>query len=182
MKIFGIGLNKTGTTSLGHYFQNMGYLSYCNWTAKMLRMALNNDPEMYEIIDKFDVFQDWPWPIIYKRLYNKYSDAKFILTLRNTPEEWFISFCNHSHKMGRQITRKIIYGYDYPSEENKKEHIEFYNNHNNDVIEFFKNKKNKKDKLLILKTNDINKEQKICDFIKIPYNNIKYPHSNKGNY
>ena len=28
-KIFGIGLNKTGTTSIGYYFKQLGYKHYC---------------------------------------------------------------------------------------------------------------------------------------------------------
>ena len=51
-KIFGIGLNKTGLTSLGNY--NL----YCSPTYENIVKAKNNINEIYEIADNFEIFED----------------------------------------------------------------------------------------------------------------------------
>ena len=72
-----------------------------------------------------------------------------------------------------------VYGHYDPNESNKIDHITIYNNHNTDVINFFK--ENNQDRLLILSTDDSNKEEKIYNFIDKD-NYIKYPHENKGKW
>lgn len=61
------------------------------------------------------------------------------------------------------------------------EHLEIYEKHNRDVINFFQ--ENDSNRLLVLSTHDSNKEKKIYNFINKFYdkdNYIKYPHANKS--
>lgn len=179
-KIFGIGLNKTGTSSLGKYFKSLGYNLYCNPSYNNILKAKNEINEIYKIVDKFDVFEDWPWPLIYKELYNKYPRSKFILTIRGNAEEWFDSLFRHSKRTGHTKQRLFVYGHYNPDKNNKIDHVNIYNNHYKNVINFFK--KNNPYRLLILSTNDLDKEKKIYKFIGINYNKnnyIKYSHQNK---
>ena len=174
-KIFGIGLNKTGLTSLGNY--NL----YCSPTYENIVKAKNNINEIYEIADNFEIFEDQPWPLIFKELYYKYPESKFILTIRKNDEEWFDSLVRNSQKKGPTKQSLEVYGYYDPNESNKLDHLIIYKNHNSDVINFFK--KNNPNKLLILSTDDFNKEEKIYNFLEKDFdkdNYIKYPHSNKG--
>lgn len=180
-KIFGIGLNKTGTTSIGKYFEKLGYKHYCGCSYDNIVKAKNNINEIYKIADKFEFFEDWPWPLIFKKLYTKYPKSKFILTIRKNEEEWFDSLLRHSKRNPSTKQRLEIYGHYDPNETNKIDHITFYNNHNTDVLNFFK--ENNPDRLLILSTDDSNKEEKIYNFIDKFFdkdNYIKYPHKNKG--
>ena len=76
--------------------------------------------------------------------------------------------------------RKMIYGHYDATLENKIDHINIYNKHFKEIVDFFKERDNTR--LLILNTKDINKENKICDFINIKFNinnYIKFPHYHK---
>lgn len=86
----------------------------------------------------------------------------------------------HSKIFHSTPQRLIVYGHYNPNESNKIDHINIYKNHNTEVINFFK--ENNQNRLLILSTDDLNKESKIYNFIDKYYdkdNYIKYPHSNK---
>lgn len=178
LKIFGIGLNKTGTTSLGKYFKAMGKKLL---SRPKLLLNFRSIYSIQKLIEENDVFEDWPFPLYYKDLYLLYPNAKFILTLRKDEEEWFNSLRKHSERTGPKPQRKIAYGYFMATEKNKKEHINFYKKHKREVIEFF-NKYDRK-KLLILKTDSLHKEKKIHDFLEIEFdatNYTPYPHENKS--
>jgi hypothetical protein len=185
-KIFGIGLNKTGTSSLGDYFELLGYKLYCRPTSKNIEIAKRNPEYFDKIINEHQVFEDWPWalPSLYKYIYNKYPTSKFILTMRENEEKWFDSLYRHSQRTGPTEQRKQIYGYHDPepkNNDNKQQHIKIYMKHYENVINFFNNS-NGNSRLLILYVNDENKEKKIHEFINRPfnkYNFIKYPHSNR---
>ena len=182
-KIFGIGLNKTGTSSLGDYFELLGYKLYCKPTSKNIDIAKKNPEYFDKIIENYHVFEDWPFPLIYKYIYEKYPTSKFILTMREDNEKWFDSLFRHSKRTGPTEQRKKIYGYHDPEPtniNNKKTHIDIYNKHFDNVKKFFQDRDNSR--LLILYVDDKDKEQKIHEFINIPfnkYNYIKYPHSNR---
>ncbi len=88
-KVFGIGLNKTGTKTLGACLVHFGY-NHKSVDAPAFELYKKGDLNgLFEIIDKYDSFEDWPWPLIYKEIDEKFRDSKFILTTRKTPEIWF---------------------------------------------------------------------------------------------
>jgi len=76
-RIFGVGLARTGTTSLAKALQQLGYK-----TAHAV-------PE--QLIDGFDAVVDAPIPSLYKFLDLRYPGSKFILTVRS-PGAWLASF------------------------------------------------------------------------------------------
>ena len=85
-KVFGIGFHKTAPTSLAKALSYLGYrVTGPNWVdnpnplEKVCKMA-------FELANKFDAFQDNPWPILYKELDRKFPGSKFILTLRPSDE------------------------------------------------------------------------------------------------
>jgi len=182
-KVFGIGLNKTGTSSLGAYFERLGYYhSFETYSSRKLNRFLKDENYLFKEASRFDMHEDWPWAFVYEKIFYRFSDAKFILTLRETPEKWFNSLLNTTIRHGPNPQNLIFYGSEAIKPEMKKRLIEQYNNHTKKVINFFENN-NAMDKLLILKTNDIDKEEKICSFLGIQFNpKIKYPHMNKGVY
>lgn len=180
-KIFGIGLNKTGTTSFGKYFEMLGYKHYCKPTYDNIIKSKNKMGDIFKIADEFEVFEDWPWPLIFKELYYKYPKSKFVLTIRKNKNEWFDSLVRHSKKFPSTKQRLEIYGYYNPNECNKMAHLEIYEKHNTDIINFFQ--ENDSNRLLVLSTHDSYKEKKIYNFINKFYNKdnyIKYPHINKS--
>jgi|694.fasta_scaffold13169_11 hypothetical protein len=187
-KIFGIGLNKTGTSSLGRFFEKCGYKMHEDYSCIKINMALdlqhniNMDKAtlLLDIADNYDVFEDWPWPLIYKQCLERYPDSKFVLTIRSDAEEWFRSLYYHCKKLGPTKQIKSVYGHYTPNHETKKDFIEYYKRHNAKAVEFFKDKPGK---LLILSTDtDDSKKSnilaKFCDLDKL--SKISYPNANKN--
>lgn len=180
-KVFGIGLNRTGSTSLGIYFQKLGYKHCFEWfSSQQLKKMLTDDSYLKRKMNPFEMHEDWPTALVYDKLTEWYPDAKFILTLRETPEQWFASLKNTSRQeeSPHNKTKELIYGYGVITDEHKYELIERYKKHVEDVKAFFK----ETDKLLILKTSDKDKEDKICNFLGITNPGVHFPHGQKRQY
>ena len=76
MKIFGIGIHRTGTSSLNQALQMLGY--------KSVHTLLDIYPTIdTKLIEKYDSLTDFPIPLLYKQLDILYPNAKFILTTRD---------------------------------------------------------------------------------------------------
>ena len=86
MKVFGIGLNRTGTSTLGACFNHFGFNHLSLDRNSFENYKKQDFHSIYNRIEKFDSFEDWPWPLIYKEIDKRFPDSKFILTLRKTPE------------------------------------------------------------------------------------------------
>lgn len=173
-KIFCIGFHKTGTTSLAVVLSTLGYrvtgpngVQNPNIDKNVLAMA-------YELVDQYDAFQDNPWPIIYKQLDVKYPGSKFVLTLRDSGS-WIRSQVRH---FGRKETpmRKWIYGVGCP-EGNEDVYIKRFEDHNKEVIEYFKDRS---EDLLILNLAKGDGWEKLCPFLRVDIPNISFPHANKA--
>jgi len=133
-KIFGLGLSKTGTTTLGACFAQLGF-RHLLWRADLVEAWCNGDLDpIYDKIERYDTFEDLPFPFIYKELADRYPDARFILTVRSTPEKWLESFTKHAMRIDRDSKlRKRIYGVGYP--QNSPERYQaFYERHNREVL------------------------------------------------
>jgi hypothetical protein len=174
-KVFGIGLNKTGTKTLQYCFKEFGY-SYKSHDLDMLTAYRDrNWSHIFNTIDKFDSFEDWPYPLIYKELAQKYPGAKFILTTRINEDIWFESLKKHSHRTGPTEQRKIAYGYQMP-EENEAHHKSIYTNHNKEVREFFSGNPFR---FLEVCWENGDGWEKICKFLDQPVPSKPFPHENK---
>ncbi len=183
-KVFGIGLNRTGSSSLGRYFQMLGYMhSFETYSVHKIERMINDKKYLKKIMDRFEMHEDWPNAMVYKELAEMYPNAKFILTIRESADKWFNSLLNTSieeqkySNTGNNV-KKLIYGYSIINEEQRAELVSFYNKHNSEVQDYFKGT----GRLLILSTGDSEKEKLICDFLGIPISSFNYPHSQKRNY
>ena len=136
MKIFGIGLNKTGTTTLDECGKKLGYrVKGCD--RDLLSDFRAGDLQHFEdVISSYDLFQDWPWPLMYKYLDHAYPGSKFILTTRITDIVWLESLKKHSMRTGLRHCRLMAYGYEYPHQ-NESAFLDQYNSHNKEVREYF---------------------------------------------
>jgi hypothetical protein len=173
-KIFCIGFHKTGTTSLDVALKNLGY--------RVTGPNGVDDPDIeknvldmaYELVEKYDAFQDNPWPIIYKQLDVKYPGSKFILTLRD-PDSWIKS---QVKQFGHKETpmRKWIYGVGYP-EGNEDIYIKRFKQHNIEVQEYFKDRP---EDLLVMDFSKGDGWEKLCPFLGVDIPKISFPHANKS--
>ncbi|WP_452226407.1 sulfotransferase family protein [Lacinutrix cladophorae] len=139
-KVFILGFQKTGTTSLEHALQHLGYRVYGG--DKNLMKILDTEA-LKAYIEKtlapWDAAQDMPWPLFYKELYAVYPDAKFILTIRDT-KKWIRSVVTYFASIRIPLHQKI---YGVPCAEGyENRYIELYEQSNKEIIAFFKDKPN----------------------------------------
>ncbi len=180
-KVFCIGLGKTGTSSLAKALELMGFhvgrrlkIFQKHFPNLDLIEAINskNYEPIVEITQKFDAFVDNPWPLLYRELYNKYPNAKFILTTRNE-DDWLSSAQNYFGK-SRSKFRGLIYG-EERIVNNQEQYLDVYRQHNQEVVSFFRGKK---DSLLVLPLESKNKWVLLKGFLDRETPQIPYPHSN----
>ena len=177
MKVIGVGLNKTGTKTLRAYLQEMGFKHHTYDLPLFKEYRKGNFDSIFKVMDEYDSFEDWPWPLMYKEIDKKYKDAKFILTTRKNPETWYKSLCKMSVRMGPMSDfEKYIYGYSMPHGK-KKEHIDYYNKHNQEVEEYFKDRP---EKLLKICFGPEDSGKRIAEFLNKPEVTLANSHRNKS--
>lgn len=97
-KIFGIGLNKTGTSSLHHALERLGYVSlhYAGpKRAALIKRAINEGKPLLHYIDpRYDAFSDTPVTYYFDLADVQYPGSRFILTVRDL-DAWLDSRRRH---------------------------------------------------------------------------------------
>lgn len=202
-KIFCIGSGKTGTTSLEQALINFGYDLGPQARAEMLTSECYNRDfdRLIRFCKLHEAFQDAPfcWSDYYKVLDQAFPDSKFILTIRDSGEQWFNSLTNFHGKnfssssslpsvedlknskygyLGMAYDNYVCF-YNYPQTPlyDKDAYIKIYEDRNNEIIEYFKDRP---DQLLILNVSDETAYTDLGRFlnIKIPAGR-KFPWYNK---
>ena len=174
-KVFGIGFHKTGTTSLAGALKQLGYTVTGPDGAHNINIASEADKMVFELAEKFDAFQDNPWPIFYKELDKKHPGSKFILTMRPT-KKWIHSLTKHFGTKNTPM-REWIYGssHGHPTG-NEQIYIERYEKHNKEVLEYFKDRPND---LLVFNLTEGDDWEKLCSFLNEPLQTTPFPHKNR---
>ena len=201
-KIFGIGANKTGTTSLAFAMEQLGYQIGIQKTAEKFfyDWSQRNFKRLIRYCRTAEFFQDVPFslPYTYIALDQAYPKSKFILTIRDSSEQWYQSITNFHAKLwglnGRIPTKKdlqnatyiykgrpwdgIRYVYNTPDDDpyQKDQLIKFYENHNNSILKYFENRKND---LLVLNVADPYSYEKLGNFLGKKIENKSFPWLNK---
>ncbi len=200
-KIFCIGQNKTGTTSLKKFFQDHGFKVGDQPTAELMMddyIARNWKP-ILKYCETAEVFQDVPFSndYLYVLLDHHFPNAKFILTERDSPEQWYNSITKFHAKLfgkdGRVPTKEDLQKATYRDKGlvwkvfnekfgevegdiyNKKHLIRRYNERNKQMKHYFKNKSN----FLVVNLSQPDAIQQLADFIKITPKYKEMPWENK---
>ena len=174
-KIFGIGFHKTGTSSLAAALSQLGYRVTGPQEELNPTTTQHHYEKTFKLVDEHDAFQDNPWPILYKELDQKYPGSKFILTLRST-DSWIKSVVRHFGTNSSPM-REWIYGIGYPKG-NEAIYIARYEQHNKDVLNYFKDRS---DDLLVLRITEGEGWQNLCSFLDRESPETDFPHLNKAN-
>jgi hypothetical protein len=177
-KVFGIGFHKTGTTTLDLALKELGYNTSPVRTDLVKSLAKNNFNPTFAVAREFDAFQDNPWPMLYKKMFEEFPKSKFVLTLR-LEEKWMASILN---SFGGKSTamREWIYGKgNGDPEQNESVFLEKYRRHNEGVVEFFQDKK---DTLLVIDWEATNGWTELCSFLNQAIPAAEFPHANRGQY
>ena len=202
VKYFCIGRNKTGTTSLKRAFEDLGYPVGDQRKAEILTGKHYFEGDFPSIVDyckTAQVFQDVPfsYPETYKHLDNAYPGSKFILTIRDSPEQWYRSITRFHAKMfgenGRVPTVDdlksapyVVPGFMYnvirvhgTSDENpydKEVMVAHYERYNREVIEYFKDRT---DDLLVINVSEKGAYQKFAHFLRVDSPFDDFPWENR---
>lgn len=160
-KVFVIGFQKTGTTSLEHALKYLGYRVY-GGDKNIMKFTelecLNN--YIKETLVNWDAVQDMPWPMFYKELYDLYPNAKFILTIRDQ-KKWIRSVVTYFASIRIPLHQKI---YGVPcAEGHEHRYLEIYTENNEKIIKFFSDKPN----FLIMEMGKNFNYKTLCNFLDI---------------
>lgn len=181
VKIFGIGLNKTGTTTLAKCLAELGFQDHVSVRRDLLgKYREGRLNEIFSVVDAHQTFEDWPWPLMYKELFFRYGEnGRYVLTKRRTPQVWLDSLKRHSLRtpIGKHC-RLLAYGYNYPHGV-EGYHLGFYEEHNRDVRNFFKYH-GAEHLLLEISFDSGDGWSELCGFLGMPSPSELLPHENKG--
>ena len=178
-KVFGIGLNKTGTSSLKRALITLGY-NHCTMRGQMTYKFFNNNfNQIFKTVEEFDSFEDWPWPLMYRQVFEKYGEtARYVLTRRRSADAWLESLKAHTLITNPYNNpRKKIFGFDYPHGAEAR-HIAFYESHLAEVRKYFADQ-GAAHVLCEVCWEDGDGWVEICDFLEEPLPDIPFPHVNR---
>lgn len=187
-KIFCIGSNKTGTTSLSRALSILGYNVAPIWpvfsrdTGILEAYFANDYTKLNAIIDKYDAFKDRPWNHgdFYKYLDMQYPKSRFILTIRDT-ESWISSYRAFAIKIGlknRWFYKKVSQAC-YGNEDFLADEISMarhYETRNDGIVQYFSGQNSR---FLTIDLEDINKMEKLSNFLNKSIPLRQYPHLNR---
>lgn len=197
-KVFCIGQNKTGTTTIEAVLKGFGYKMGNQVQGELLLESWYQRD--FKSIAKYcktaEAFQDIPFslPYTYQYLDMVFKDAKFILTERDSVEQWYESLTKFHSKLwadGNRIPnstdlkqakyRQLGYAhkfmkYVYSTEDNEpyeasilKQH---YTNYNENVKDYFKSRENK---LIVLNVSKDDDFKRLCSFLNVETTLDKFP-------
>lgn len=180
-KVIGLGLNKTGTTTLARCLAILGYQRPLSCRPDLLAAFRHGQLEpALAAIEDCGYCEDWPYPLMYREIFERFGDrARYVLTRRRDAGRWLDSLKRHALRTNPDRNcRRLAYGYDYPHGA-EAHHLRFYEQHNRSVVEFFEQRGARH--LLLEVTWDAGDGwQVLCGFLGEPVPDSAFPHENKG--
>lgn len=184
-KIFVIGFNKTGTTSIHAALLEFDLILGHQRTAERLLddMIAKRYESLYDYCQTAEAFQDVPFscPDIYKLLDKKYPNSKFILTVRDSADQWYNSLTKFHGKLwgqkGAIPTQKDLAKATYiykgaplnalnyifgRADYDPTSYKATYEKHNSEVQAYFKERSND---LLVINVSEKESYQQLCQFV-----------------
>lgn len=175
-KVFGIGLNKTGTTTLGQCLQHFGY-RHATSNLELTRSVARHELEtVLRFAEEYDSFEDWPWPLIFRELDARFPGSKFILTVRRSPDAWLRSLQKHALLTGPTEFRQLAYGFAVP-DGHEAEHLAVYERHNREVRAYFATRPGD---FLEVCWEAGDGWRQLADFLGHPVPDVPLPHANRS--
>ena len=178
-KIFGVGLSKTGTTSLYAALTILGYRAGTFRDMRKIKLTewVKGDFSHDYLMD-FDAVTDLPISFYFRELDARYPGSKFILTVRDV-ESWLVSIerqftAKPDPKRFSRDTRMIAYGF---SVFNREAFARRFGDHNREVREHFHDRP---DQLLVVDFFQGDGWEEICEFLGKPIPGEPFPNVKPG--
>ncbi len=203
-KVFCIGRNKTGTTSLEQLLRQFGFHMGPQAAGEKLMEDWGRG-EFRRIIRlarfRGEAFQDLPFslPGTYKALDAAFPEAKFILTVRDSPEQWYQSNLRYQTKLfgvdgnapTKQDLQRATYVrpgaawrihellYDPPENDlyNQAQMMDSYIQHNKEIQRHFADRP---EQLLVVNVRDANAVSRIKAFLGVDSDVESMPWENRS--
>ncbi|MGH1424001.1 MAG: sulfotransferase family protein [Pseudooceanicola sp.] len=176
-KVFCIGFQKTGTTSMESALQVLGltvasvygkHIPLDQFRREYVAMGLARAAEV-------DAVQDMPWPLLFKDLDAAFPGAKFILTTRDE-DAWWASILGH-FGANPHMFQQLTYGEDAGAPlGNETRYREVYRRHNAAVRAYFADRP---DDLLELDFSHPVGWGRLCAFLGLEEPDQPFPRSNQ---
>lgn len=181
-KVCGIGMHKTGTSSLAVALYTLGYYVGGFGDVDVDYHALGRldrtqgHPIVWRAIEKtieeHDAVQDTPFWIFFRELDEALPGARFILTTRDR-DKWIGSVQTHFGKRANLWDKWIFQGHN--SVDNPEVYLDEYDRHMTGVAEHFADRP---DDLLTLRVEEKLTWAPICDFLGLETPTYPFPRSN----
>jgi len=202
-KVFCVGLNKTGTTSWTAAMADLGYVVGNERAAEILfdDWVEGNHSRIIKFCATGEVFQDVPFslPGSFRVLDQAFPGSKFVLTVRDSAEQWYDSVTSFHAKIWSRTGRcppsamdlaeaDYIYRgwparfcrevFKTPTEApyERSRLLEFYKGYNREVVEYFAERPERFLKVNVAKKGAF---KKLCGFLGQPYSGGEFPWKNK---
>jgi hypothetical protein len=203
-KVFCIGRNKTGTTSLAVALRFLGYRVAPQGPAELLTedWARRDFRRLVRFCRRHEAFQDIPFSLdfTFVALDQAYPGSKFILSVRDSAEQWFDSFVRFQTQLlgldhpptaqdlaafeyRREARRRgelwrrhqLIYGADEKHLYDPALYQNHYERHNDDIRLYFRHRPAD---LLELNLARPDSMERLCRFLEVPYSGQPMPREN----
>lgn len=191
MKIFGIGLSRTGTTSLSEALKILGFKTVHFNIDQESRIEIYKGNFKNKSTEEHDAIIDTPMCNYYKEYDLLYPNSKFIFTKRNI-KTWlnscktFFKVRNEQDKFKFNLTRNFISDINWTAYANIATYgIKFYNeerfknvyiDHLKEIKDYFKNRESD---ILYIDICDGEGWEKLCPFLNKKKPLMDFPHENK---
>lgn len=199
-KVFVIGSNKTGTTSLGVALKQLGFRLGNQLAAEKLLddWAQRDFRRLIRYCRSADAFQDIPFSLDYtfQAMDAAFPGSKFILSVRDDATQWYQSLTRF-HAKRRGLDRpptaeelkadpyvwpgfmwhasQLMYGIDESSVWDEEKYKAFYVKHIDAVQDYFKHRPND---LLVINLAESESMKKLCVFLNVPISKESMPKLN----
>lgn len=181
LKLFGIGLSKTGTTSLATALRLLGYRTIHYPQDPVTARQLMTGDFRLRILEDHDAALDTPIVPFYRDLDRAYPGSKFILTIRRK-EDWLRSVESWwqqqpiwwDEETARCYFRAAVYGCIHF---HRERFSDVYDTHLENVQQYFRNRSHD---LLILDICGGQGWDELCSFLDRPVPEALFPHQNKA--
>lgn len=200
-KIFCIGAGKTGTTSLESFFRALGFRVGDQAAGELLlhAWAVRDFAPIIALAESAQFFQDIPFscPFTFQAMDIAFPSSKFILSVRDDPEQWFGSVIRfhtqiigkgrlptagdlkefpYRHKGWLWEALEVVYGVAEEEPYRKDFLIDWYIRHNDEAKRYFAHRG---ESLLVVNVSDRTAPQQLMEFVGLTYNGEQMPHLNR---
>lgn len=169
-KVFCVGFHRTGTSSLRAALEILGY-RVCGSVATEEPDIADRVHQIAEsLLDRYDAFEDNPWPVLFRELDQLRPGSRFILTIR--PADAWVRSVVRFFDTKTTPMREWIYGAGSPVG-NETLYRERFERHNEEVLRYFRDRPRD---LLVLRVTEGEGWKELCGFLGHDLPEVAFPH------